>query len=141
MTATADGKWLGSFHPVGDPGGLEWDGAPYVPEHSRDMKPTERVKVPSVDGGTTDESNPEAIGKSARSYVRRVQAWLRVTKLPRSHQALALYDALTDKAWGVAEELDLDVLSTSHGVPYFLEWAQTRFMDVSLRATTRPVSA
>ena len=132
MTATSDGKWLGSFHPVGDPGGVEWDGRPSPPDQFKDMKPTERVKVPSFDGGICDETNPEAIGKSARSYIRRVQAWLRVTKLPPAHQALALYDALTDKAWVVAEELDLDVLSTSHGVPYFLEWVQTRFMDVEV---------
>ena len=83
------------------------------------MKPTERVKVPTFDGGTSDDKDAESIGRSARSYVRRVQAWLRVTKLPPAHRALALYDALTDKAWVVAEELDLDVLSTSQGVPFF----------------------
>eukprot|EP00913_Durusdinium_trenchii_P003903 g3612.t1 len=113
--------------------GRDWDGTPYTTEAFKDQqKPTERVKVPSFDGGTTDESNPEAVGKSARSYIRRVQAWLRVTKLPPAHRALALYDALSDKAWVVAEELDLDVLSTSHGVPCFLEWVQTRFMDVEV---------
>ena len=133
MTATSDGKWLGSFHPAGQFPGRDWDGTPYTTEAFKDQqKPTERVKVPSFDGGTTDESNPEAVGKSARSYIRRVQAWLRVTKLPPAHRALALYDALSDKAWVVAEELDLDVLSTSHGVPCFLEWVQTRFMDVEV---------
>eukprot|EP00913_Durusdinium_trenchii_P017481 g16427.t1 len=123
MSAMADGKWAGSFNLAGEYGGYAWSG-----EGAPQEKQTERLKVPSFDGG----GDGDDIGKSARSYVRKVQVWLRCTRMPPRQRALALYDALTDKAWVYAEELDVDMLGSEYGVPYFLEWVQTRFMEVEV---------
>jgi len=45
---------------------------------------------------------------------------------------LALYNALSDRAWAYAEELDMDILASESGVSYYLEWIQTRFMEVEM---------
>ena len=45
---------------------------------------------------------------------------------------LALYNALTGRAWIYTEELDVDILVSEAGVAYLLEWIQTRFMEVEL---------
>ena len=39
---------------------------------------------------------------------------------------------MTERAWVYAEELDMDSLSSENGVDYFLEWVQTRFMEVEM---------
>ncbi|CAE7268762.1 GIP, partial [Symbiodinium sp. CCMP2456] len=92
-------------------------------------RPTEKVSVPEFEGTGADDSE---IGKSARSYIRKVQVWLRCTRLPPEQRALALYNALSGRAWIYAEELDMDTLASAHGVPYYLEWVQTRFAEVEL---------
>ena len=85
--------------------------------------------MPEFEGTGNDEAE---VGKSARSYIRKVQVWLRCTRLPAEQRALALYNALHGRAWVYAEELDLDILASSGGVTYFLEWIQTRFAEVEL---------
>ena len=85
--------------------------------------------VPEFDGEGT---NDQELGRSTRSYIRKVQVWLRCTKMPSDQRALALYTALSGKAWVYAEELDLDIMGSEHGVSYFLEWIQTRFMEVEV---------
>ena len=125
MTAMHNGRWAGSFD------------EPYYQRGSevmafgepRDLKPTEKISVPEFSG---EGSNDTEVGKSARSYVRKVQVWLRCTRLPPDQRALALYSALSDRAWVYAEELNMDVLSSAGGVDYFLEWIQTRFMEVEM---------
>ena len=92
-------------------------------------RPSEKLAVPDFEGTGNDEAE---VGKSARSYIRKVQVWLRCTRLPPEQRALALYNALHGRAWVYAEELDLDVLASSGGVTYFLEWVQTRFAEVEL---------
>jgi len=72
-------------------------------------------------------------GARKKSYVRKVQVWLRCTRLPPEQRALALYNALTGNAWLYAEELEVDVLASADGIPCFLEWVQTRFAEVELR--------
>ncbi|CAE7767068.1 unnamed protein product [Symbiodinium sp. CCMP2592] len=90
---------------------------------------TEKLPVPDFEGAGTDEAE---VGKGARSYIRKVQVWLRCTRLPAEQRALALYNALSGRAWVYAEELDLDVLASAAGVSYYLEWIQTRFAEVEL---------
>lgn len=41
-----------------------------------------------------------------------------------TQRGLALYNALTGRAWIYAEELDVDILASDCGVAYFLEWIQ-----------------
>ena len=43
-----------------------------------------------------------------------------------------LYNSLTGKAWVYGEELDFDLLARADGVQYFLEWIQTRFMEMEV---------
>ena len=85
-------------------------------------------RAPSFDG----EGNENDVGKSARPYVRKIQAWLRCTKLPQDQRALALYSALTGRAWVYAKELNVDLLASPTGIDYYLEWLQTRFMEVEI---------
>ena len=126
MTAMNNGRWAGSYD-EGGPGQRGWNVAAF--DGGRDQKPTEKISVPEFSGEGT---NDHEVGKTARSYVRKVQVWLRCTRLPAEQRALALYSALTEKAWVYAEELDMDILSSPHGVEYFLEWIQTRFMEVEM---------
>ena len=75
---------------------------------------------------------PQRLIWAARSYVRKVQVWVRCTKMAPNRRALALYNELTGRAWIYAEELDVDRLATDGGVSYYLEWIQTRFMEVEI---------
>eukprot|EP00913_Durusdinium_trenchii_P029285 g27452.t1 len=119
-TAINNGRWAGSYDLASDWPDRAW---------RSDPKPSEKLVVPEFDG---EGINDTELGRSARSYVRRVQVWLRCTKMPPEQRALALYTALTGKAWVYAEELDVDLLAMDTGVSYFLEWIQTRFMEVEL---------
>ena len=50
--------------------------------------PVEKVAVPTFDG-TADSSGD--LGTTARSYIRQVAAWQRMTRLGRDKQGLVLY--------------------------------------------------
>lgn len=113
MTAINNGKGAGSYDFASDWPDRAW---------KSEAKPSEKLVVPEFDGEGVNDSE---LGRSARSYVRRVQVRLRCTKMPRKQRALALYTALTGKAWVYAEELDVDLFAMDTGVSYFLEWIQT----------------
>ena len=68
-------------------------------------------------------------GIKARGYLRKVQAWKRVTRLKPAKQALVLYNSLTGKAWRDAEELDVSTLDASDGVEVFISWIKERYLD------------
>ena len=68
--------------------------------------PSERMVVPSFSGAVENEDND--VGASARSYLRQVMAWRKMTRLSADKQALVLYQHLTQKAWVEAENLDVD---------------------------------
>ena len=115
-TAASHGRWQGDqvAHGVGS-WNESWSN--YDAEKDRG-KPTEKLVVPEFDGeGGSDHD----LGRSARSYLRKIQVWLRCTKLPAHQRALALYNGLSGKAWIYAEELDVDKLATENGVSYFLQ--------------------
>ena len=92
-------------------------------------KPTEKIPVPSFSGQSGEEGE---IGSAARSYLRKVEAWERVTRLPEHHRGVALYSALKERVWVEAEALDLDRLSSEAGVTYFKAWIRERFMDIEV---------
>ena len=71
-------------------------------------------------------------GIKARGYLRKVQAWKRVTRLKPAKQALVLYNSLTGKAWRDAEELDVSTLDASDGVEVFISWIKERYLDKEL---------
>ena len=88
---------------------------------------SERLAVPTFTGEDTDD-----IGNSARSYLRQVEAWRRMTYLPLSQQGLVLYQNLGGKAWVAAEELSVPRLASDGGVSYLVEWINARFLDLEV---------
>ena len=72
------------------------------------------------------------IGNSARSYLRQIEAWRRMTYLPASQQGLVLYQNLAGKAWIAAEELSVPRLASDGGVGYFVAWINDRFLDLEV---------
>ena len=67
--------------------------------------PSEKMVVPSL-GGTPNDG--DELGATAKSYLRQIAAWRKMTRLPVQQQALVLYQNLTGRAWG-----------TSEGIVYF----------------------
>ena len=120
-TWAMDGRWVGgSSTPAGESWRTGDDGA--------SGKPTEKMVVPEFDG----DGGENELGTTARSYLRKVGAWLRCTKLPERERGLALYTHLKGRAWVFAEELDLDRLGANGGVEYYLEWVRIRFMEMEV---------
>eukprot|EP00439_Symbiodinium_sp_Y106_P084145 s699_g25.t1 len=102
-TATDHGRWVGTRRWEQDGAGtmdLYEDGGHQ--NDGKDARPTEKIAVPEFGG----DGNQDEVGMEARSYVRRVQVWLRVTKLSPRQRGLALYSALRGRAWVYSEELD-----------------------------------
>ena len=93
--------------------------------------------VPSFSGKAGEN---EDIGTTARSYLRQVSAWRRMTRMTEDQQGLTLYQHLTDKAWVDAERLDVDKLASRDGVEYLLEWIKDRYLDVEVTQIGRSLS-
>ena len=105
----------------------------------RDGKgPSERLVVPSFTGDVDHEDGD--LGTSARSYLRQVTAWRKMTRLAKDKQALVLYQHLSSKAWVEAENLDLDKLATDDGVEYFMQWVRDRYLDAQVTQVGRSLS-
>ena len=85
----------------------------------------DKIPVPEFDG----EEQAGHEGTRARGYLRRVNAWRRITRLKPCKQALALYNHLSGKAWRDAEELDLDLLDQDSGLDVFIGWISTKYLD------------
>ena len=100
--------------------------------------PSEKMVVPLFSGAMN--SGDEDIGSSARSYLRQVSAWRRMTRLSKDQQGLTLYQHLTDRAWIDAERLDMDRLGSPEGVDYLLSWIRDRYLDVQVTQVWRSLS-
>ena len=140
-TALVNGRWSGSYDRHYEGAGGHWrDDRGWEerePEGHHRGKASEKLVVPTFDGESTSEQD---LGKSARSYLRKIQVWLRCTRMPADQRALALYNELSGRAWVYAEELDMDILATENGVSYYLEWIQTRFMEVEITKVSTMMS-
>ncbi|CAE7780747.1 RE1 [Symbiodinium sp. CCMP2592] len=88
---------------------------------------SEKLAIPTFTGEDTED-----VGGSARSYLRQIEAWRRMTLLPASQQGLVLYQNLGGKAWIAAEELSVPRLGSSDGVSYFVAWINARFLDLEV---------
>ena len=121
-----DGRWQGSLTHANSH--ESWRGTDDGGDHGRRGKPTEKMTVPTFDG----EGGDAELGTSARSYLRRVAAWNRCTKLAECEKALALYTNLSGRAWLFAEELDVDRLGSRDGMAHYLEWVRVRFMEIEI---------
>ena len=65
------------------------------------------------------QSSGDELGASARSYLRQVDAWTKVTRLPEEQRALVLHQHLQGRAWIEAEELDVETLASTQGMTIF----------------------
>ena len=92
--------------------------------------------MPEFDG----EEQAGHEGLRARGYLRKVNAWRRITRLRPNKQALALYNHLIGKAWRDAEELDLDLLDQDNGVDVFLGWVSSKYLDREVVKVGRSMS-
>ncbi|CAE7287015.1 RE1 [Symbiodinium sp. KB8] len=110
--------WNGWSH-FGGGGFQAQHGRPSGPQSSG--RASEKLNVPSFTGDDVDD-----VGGSARSYLRQVEAWRRMTTLPCTQQGLVLYQHLGGKAWIAAEELSLQRLGSHDGVGYLVSWINAR---------------
>ena len=78
------------------------------------------------------ESSGNELGASARSYLRQVDAWTTVTRLPQDQRALVLYQHLQGRAWIEAEELDVETLASTQGMSVFRRWVQERYQEIEV---------
>ncbi|CAE7295005.1 unnamed protein product, partial [Symbiodinium sp. CCMP2592] len=98
-------------------------------------RPTEKMTVPTFSAEDNDD-----LGNSARSYLRQIEVWKRITRVPVNQLGLVLYQHLSGKAWIAAEELSVSKLSTSEGLGYFTSWVSARFLDLEVARIGRAFS-
>ncbi|CAE7467344.1 RE2 [Symbiodinium sp. CCMP2456] len=113
------------------PGDLQSNGS----HKTANQRPSEKLSVPVFNGGDDDD-----VGTSARSYLRQVEAWRRLTYLPANQQGLVLYRHLAGKAWVAAEELNVDALSRDDGVHYLMSWLRNRYLDLEVTRIGKALS-
>ena len=94
----------------------------------------DKIQVPEYNG------EEDRDGLKARGYLRKVDAWRRVTRLTTSKQALMLYNSLSGRAWRDAEELDLSTLDAENGVEVFCDWIRARYLDKEVTRVGRCMS-
>ena len=132
------GSWSGSTSH--DESGVAWSGWAHYEQggfqggsedrqynRGANGRASERLSVPTFSGEDSDD-----VGSSARSYLRQVEAWRRMTYLPPAQQGLVLYQHLSGKAWIAAEELSVPRLGAEGGVAYFVSWINARFLDLEV---------
>ena len=98
--------------------------------------PSEKLVIPCFNG----EGEGGELGSSARSYLRQVAAWQRMTKLGADQQALVLHQHLEGAAWVNAEALDVEKLATPSGVEYLKEWIRQHYLDIEITQISRSLS-
>ena len=104
----------------------------------RGRGPSEKMVVPTFSGNV--EAGGDDLGASARSYLRQVAAWRKMTRLSADQHGLVLYQNLSGKAWIDAERLDVDLLGMDTGAEYFINWIKERYLDVQITQIGRGLS-
>ena len=99
--------------------------------------PSEKLLIPTFSG---DAENGSELGTSARSYLRQVAAWEKMTKLSLGQRALVLYQNLQSSAWVNAESLDVNALAQNDGVEYLKDWIRQHYLDVEVTQVGRSLS-
>ncbi|OLQ00470.1 Copia protein [Symbiodinium microadriaticum] len=130
-----DPVWNGWRHFGSGNGGHEAGYGESTAAKGGNPRPSEKLSVPVFNGG-----DDEDVGTSARSYLRQVEAWRRLTYLPPGQQGLVLYRHLTGKAWVAAEELNVDALSRDDGVHYLMSWLRNRYLDLEVTRIGKALS-
>ncbi|CAE7329121.1 GIP, partial [Symbiodinium sp. CCMP2456] len=98
--------------------------------------PSEKLLVPSFSG----EPESGDLGASARSYLRQIAAWERMTTLRREQRALVLYQHLQGAAWINAESLEVDRLGGPDGIEYFRGWIEQHYLDIEVTLIGKSLS-
>ena len=98
---------------------------------------SERMSVPTFSA----DGSGEELGQSARSYLRQVEAWAKVTRAPASQRALLLYQNLSGRAWVEAEELRVADLAKDDGVEVFRRWVQERYQEIEVSKIAESLTA
>ncbi|CAE7353792.1 GIP [Symbiodinium sp. CCMP2592] len=89
---------------------------------------SEKMAVPTFGAtGSGDE-----LGVSARSYLRQIEAWSKVTRTAPAQQALLLYQHLSGRAWVESEELSVEDLASERGLQIFKSWIRERYQEVEV---------
>ena len=137
-TMVRDGKWLGAQGHSSQGTGSTWgeEGAHEDSGRPGGNRSNEKLVVPEFTG----EGSESELGRSARSYLRKVAAWLKCTRMAEKDRAVALYTNLGGKAWVFAEELDVDLLARPGGVDYFQDWIRVRFMEMEVTKVSNVMS-
>ncbi|CAE7551345.1 GIP, partial [Symbiodinium necroappetens] len=99
--------------------------------------PSEKLLIPTFSG---DAENGAELGTSARSYLRQVAAWEKMTKLSLSQRALVLYQNLQGSAWVNAESLNVNDLASDRGVDYLRDWIRQHYLDIEVTQVGRSLS-
>ena len=107
-----------------------------IPEGGRG--PSEKMVVPTFSG--TMDAGDENLGQTARSYLRQIAAWRRMTRMAPEAQGLTLYQNLSGRAWVEAERLNVDELAEANGVDYLVSWVKDRYLDVEITQVGRCLS-
>ncbi|CAE6947744.1 unnamed protein product [Symbiodinium sp. CCMP2592] len=139
-------RWNDGHPPSSDPGWSDsrayddgsqtgWSGWHGYGEQVAGPRPTEKVTVPTFTAEDTED-----LGNSARSYLRQIEVWKRITRLPANQLGLVLYQHLGGKAWIAAEELSVPRLSSGEGLQYFTSWVAARFLDLEVARIGRAFS-
>ncbi|CAE7356680.1 GIP [Symbiodinium sp. CCMP2592] len=99
--------------------------------------PTEKLLIPTFSG---DCEGGNELGTSARSYLRQIAAWEKMTKLSAGQKALVLYQNLQGSAWVNAESLCVEDLASDSGVTYLKDWIRQHYLDVEVTQVGRSLS-
>ncbi|CAE7769429.1 RE1 [Symbiodinium sp. CCMP2592] len=99
--------------------------------------PSEKLLIPSFSG---DCEGGNELGTSARSYLRQIAAWEKMTKLSAGQRALVLYQNLQGSAWVNAESLCVEDLASDSGVTYLKDWIRQHYLDVEVTQVGRSLS-
>ncbi|CAE7456103.1 RE1 [Symbiodinium sp. CCMP2592] len=110
---------------------------PDYPAYNGSKGPSERLIVPTFTGES--EGNGD-LGTSARSYLRQVSAWEKMTKLAPDERALVLYQHLSGSAWVNSESLNVEELARPDGVDRLREWIRQHYLDVEVTQVGRSLS-
>ncbi len=98
--------------------------------------PSEKLIIPTFNG----EGEDGDLGMSARSYLRQIAAWEKMTKLAKDQRALVLYQNLQGSAWVNAESLSVELLGQADGVQYLRDWIEQHYLDVEATLVGRSLS-
>ncbi|CAE7621529.1 GIP [Symbiodinium sp. CCMP2592] len=141
-TTASTGNSSGGHYGQGGDHGAQGAG-PGVPRggdggvpHEGGRGPSEKMVVPTFAG----DADGDELGSSARSYLRQIAAWQKMTRVGADKQALVLYQHLSGPAWVEAERLEMEKLGSTHGMQYFTQWVRDRYLDVQVTQIGRSLS-